>query len=150
MSNCSHVNKGRHLKRIPSLAEADLAVCWIWGLQDKFDDMVSPKRWNVVLGLITVHLKLICKSSEILAKLIITNCVFKSLKFTKLNLECAKLKISSSKKKKILFIVIFKVYELHKMHQVWVVLSEDFKCRFEFAVIHLYSIEKYKKTRKLR
>ena len=36
-----------------------------------------------MLGLITVSLKLICKSSEILAKLTMTNCVFRSLKFTK-------------------------------------------------------------------
>ena len=80
------MKKGWHLKWIPSLAEADLAICWIWGFQDKFDDMVSPKRWNVVVGVITEFLKFIFKSSEIFDKLITTNCVFRSLKLTKLSI----------------------------------------------------------------
>ena len=47
--------------------------------------MVSPKRWNAVVGLITESLKFICKSSEFLAKLIIANWVFRSSELTKLS-----------------------------------------------------------------
>ena len=38
-----------------------------------------------MVGSITEFLKFICKSSEIFDKLIITNCVFRSLKLTKLS-----------------------------------------------------------------
>ena len=47
--------------------------------------MVSPKRLKVVVDVISEFLKFICKSSESFDKLIITNCVFRSLKLTKLS-----------------------------------------------------------------
>ena len=52
--------------------------------QDKFD-ILKPKRWNVVAGLMAVFLNMIFSSYLRLEKLISINWVFRSLKFTKLS-----------------------------------------------------------------
>ena len=58
--------------------------------------MVSPKRLKVVVGVINEFLKFICKSSESFDKLIITNCVFRSLKLTKLSVPQLAILLRSS------------------------------------------------------
>ena len=77
--------KGRHLRRTPSLAETDLAICCICGFQDRFDDIVRPSRWNVVVGLMGVFLNTTFSSSVRLERLIRINCVFKPLQLTRLS-----------------------------------------------------------------
>ena len=77
--------KGTVLKRIPSFAIEDLANCCICGFQDRFEDILSPKRFNILVGLITVFLKMVCGSYTIFDKLINIDWVFWSLKWTKLS-----------------------------------------------------------------
>ena len=83
ISNCSDVMKGRHQKRISSLAEISLAMCCICSFQDRFDDIVRPSTWNVVVGLMAVFLNLTFSSSVWLERLISINWVFRSLTLTK-------------------------------------------------------------------
>ena len=58
------MKKGRYLKRIPNLAEADVAICCIWGFQDKFYETESPSMRKVLEVLMMVFSKVINASSS--------------------------------------------------------------------------------------
>ena len=47
------------MKRISTSGEAGLAICCIYDFQDRFEDIINPKRCNVLEGVIDIFLKVI-------------------------------------------------------------------------------------------